>query len=167
SWNEIIRSGVFAGLGEFGDPRSADVLLAWLDRAKPMDARAAAAAGLRSLAATRRIDPGEVQTRVVEALIAALDDPSELAQRAVLGALAEWNDARAIPALERFIAGNPDESPVRTAREAILKLQKGHTANEEARTLRTDLDELRQENRTLRDKLETLEARMNGNTSPH
>ncbi|HLZ20659.1 MAG TPA: M1 family aminopeptidase [Ktedonobacterales bacterium] len=161
SWNELVRGGVFAGLGELGDPRSATVLVSWLlDRAKPMDARAVAASGLRALAATRRIDPGETQTKVVEALIAALDDPWETAQVAVIGALAEWNDARAIPALRRYAERNPDERSARIAREAILKLQKGRTTSEEARTLRKDLDELRAENRTLRDKLEGLEARL-------
>ena len=60
SWNEIIRGGVFAGLGSLGDARVVDVLALWTtDRAKPMDARAAAARGLGILASTKRIDPGE------------------------------------------------------------------------------------------------------------
>ncbi|HEX6817933.1 MAG TPA: M1 family aminopeptidase [Ktedonobacterales bacterium] len=161
SWNEIIRGGVFAGLGELGDPRGAEVLVSWLlDRAKPMDARAAAVNGLRALAATKRIDPGETQTKVVEALIAALDDPWEMVQIGAAVALGEWGDARAIPALQRVVEHSPDQRPVRVAREAILKVQKGHTPGEETRTLRTDLNELRDENRKLRDKLDGLEARL-------
>ena len=162
SWNEIIRGGVFAGLGELGEPRAADVLIGWLDRSKPMDARSAAANGLATLAATKRIDPGETQTRIVDALIAALDDPWEMVWGGTMRALGEFGDARAIPALRRFVDRLPDERWVRGARETILKLEKGRSRDEEARKLRTDLDELREDNRKLRDQLSALEARMNG-----
>lgn len=159
SWNEIIRGGVFAGLGELGEARSADVLIAWLrDRSRPMDARMMAAAGLRVLAETRRIDPGETQTRVIEALIAALDDPWEMTQSAAIQALAAWNDARAIAPLQRFVAQSPDERRVRQAREALLRLQKGHSENEELRQLRSDLEELRAANSELRQRIQSLEA---------
>jgi aminopeptidase N len=161
SWNEVIRGGVFAGLGELGDPRGADLLARWvIDRTQPMDARAAAANGLATLAATRRIDRGETQTRVVDALIAALDDPWELVQMGAARALGEWCDPRAIPALRRLVERSPDERIVRICREAIHTLQQGRTPAEEARTLRDDLDTLREENRKLRDRLQVIEARL-------
>jgi aminopeptidase N len=164
SWNEIIRGGVFAGLGELGDARVVDVLARWAtDRAKPMDARAAAARGLAALAGTKRIDPGEAHTKAVTALIAVLDDPWTMAQYAACAALAEWGDARAIPALEAFIARSTDEAAVRLARTAIRRLQRGNSASEETRQLRRDLDELREANRALRERLDAMEAR-NGST---
>ena len=167
SWNEIIRGGVFAGLGELGEPRSADVLIAWLrDQSKPMDARMMAASGLRVLAGTKRIDPGETQTKVVEALIAALDDPWEMTQSMAIQALAAWNDARAIPALERYIAQSPDERRVRIAREALRQLQKGRTEGDGMRQLRSDLEELRAANGKLRERLEMLEATQKQRSAP-
>jgi aminopeptidase N len=163
SWNEIIREGVFTGLGELGEARSADVLTSWLlNRSKPMDARAAAANGLRTLAATQRIDPGEAQTRAVDALIAALDDPWERVRMGATGALGEFGDRRAIAALRRAVASGPDEREVRGARLALRQIEQGRTPNEEARKLRTDLDELREENRKLRERLDGLEARTGG-----
>ena len=162
SWNEIIRQGVCAGLGELGDPRSVGVLAAWLtDRTKPMDARQGAANGLRVLATTRRIDPGEAQTTAVEALIFALDDPWELVVFNAIAALAEWGDTRAIEPLERLVGRAVDERTVRRAREAALKLRRGRSSSEEARQLRNDLDSLREENRKLVDRLQALEARVN------
>ncbi|HEX6817710.1 MAG TPA: M1 family aminopeptidase [Ktedonobacterales bacterium] len=162
SWNEIIRQGVCAGLGELGDPHSVGVLASWLtDLSKPMDARLGAANGLRALAATRRIDPGEAQTEAVEALIFALDDPWELVVYNAIAALAEWNDSRAIEPLERLASREVDERAVRRAREATLKLRKGRSSGEEARQLRTDLDALREENRKLLDRLQALETRVN------
>ncbi len=132
SWNETIRGATFAGLGELGDPRGAEVMASWLlDRSKPMDARAVAASGLGALARSKLIDPGEEQTRAVNALIAALDDPWELVQMMAIGALGDWGDARAIPALERVISTTTEDRVVRTCRQVILRIQRGRSAREE------------------------------------
>jgi aminopeptidase N len=163
SWNETIRGATFAGLGELGDPRGVEVMASWLlDRSKPMDARAVAATGLGTLARTKLVDPGEAQTRAVYALIAALDDPWELAQMMALVALGEWGDARAIPALERLISTTTEDRVVRMCRQLILRIQRGRSAAEETRTLRSDLEQAREATRTLRERLEALEARVNG-----
>jgi len=163
SWNEVIRGAVFAGLGDLGDPRGAEVMSSWLlDRSKPMDARAVAASGLGALARTKLIDPGETQTVAVNALIAALDDPWELTQMTAINALGEWSDMRAIPALERVIATMTEDRMVRNSRQVILRLQRGRSAEQETRTLRSDLEQVREANRTLRERVETLEARLNG-----
>jgi aminopeptidase N len=159
SWLEIIRTGVFNGLGETGDPRAADVLATWAtDRVKPMDARAAAAVGLGTLGATKLIDTGAAQTRAVEALMTALSDPWEWALLWACRALISWGDRRAIPALVRLVAETPDERIARTARATIAALNQGDSAREETRTLRADLDSLREENRKLRERLDALEA---------
>jgi aminopeptidase N len=159
SWNEIIRTGVFSGLGELGDPRAVEVLAEWASsRAKPMDARVGALAGLRTLALTGRIE-GEAKVRAVEAVSVGLGDPWELAVIAAIMAAQAWGDARVIPALERVIATNPDERPVRFARVAQAAIRRGATPDARARQLRSDLDGLREENRQLRARLEALEAR--------
>ena len=161
SWNEIIRQGVAAGLGELGDPRCAQTLAAWLtDRSKPMDARVAAANGLRILATTRRVDPGAAQTTAVEALIFALSDPWELAVNAASAALAEWSDTRAIEPLERLVARSVDERAVRRAREALRQIRSGSRSGETSRQLRSDVDELRESNRKLQARIESLESQI-------
>ncbi len=159
SWLEIIRGGVFAGMGETGDPRAADVLAAWAtDRTKPMDARAAASAGLGALGSTKLIDPGAAHTRAVEALMTAVSDPWEWTALFATRALIPWGDMRAIPALERLVAETPDERVARVGRSCIAALEKGDTVRDETRKLREDLDTLREENRKLRERLDALEA---------
>jgi aminopeptidase N len=166
SWNETIRGATFAGLGELGDPRGAEIMASWLvDRSKPMDARAVAATGLGTLARSKLVDPGEAQTRAVNALIAALDDPWELTQMTAIGALGEWGDARAVPALERLISTTTEDRVVRMCRQIILRIQRGRSGEEETRTLRSDLEQAREATRTLRERLEALEARFNGDAS--
>ncbi len=165
SWNETIRGGVFAGLGALGDPRSVAPLAGWAsDRTKPMDARAAAAGGLRVLAETKRVDQPEARTRAVEAITVALADPWEVTSRVACGAAAAWGDARALPALQRLVTSSPDESIVRTAREAIAAIQRGDAPRDEARQLRADLDTLREDNRKLRERLDALEAQTGGDS---
>ncbi|HEX9037684.1 MAG TPA: M1 family metallopeptidase [Ktedonobacterales bacterium] len=159
SWLETIRGGVFAGLGATGDPRAADVLADWVtNRAKPMDARVVAAAGLGALGGTKLVDPGAARTRAVEALITALDDPFDFVVLFAIGALRQWGDTRAIPALERVAASTLDERVARGARSAIRALAQGASGQEESRKLREDLDTLREENRKLRERLDALEA---------
>ncbi|HLY32637.1 MAG TPA: M1 family aminopeptidase, partial [Ktedonobacterales bacterium] len=144
SWNEIIRNGVFAGLGALGDSRVVPILTEWATNAEqPMDARAAAVRGLTALANSKRIDSPAEKTRIVEALIAALDDPWIWTVGGAISAVAAWGDARAIPALERLVASNPDERVTRAARQAIRRLQRGDSASVETRRLRDDLDSLR------------------------
>ncbi|MGO8948175.1 MAG: M1 family aminopeptidase [Ktedonobacterales bacterium] len=161
SWNETLRAGIFTGLGELGDVRGADGLVSWLtDGDKPVDARAAAAAGLRVLASTRHIDPGAVQTKVIEALLAALDDPWELVVINAISALRQWEDVRAIDPLRRLVSRCLDERIVRIARETILELERGLTLESGARQLRHDVDELQDENRQLRERLDSIERQL-------
>jgi aminopeptidase N len=161
SWNETIRSGIFTGLGELGDDRGADLLVSWLtDAGKPMDARAAAAVGLRVLAGTRRIDPGPVQTRIVEGLIAALEDPWEMVVVNAVPALGLWGDTRALAPLRRLLSQAVDERVVRGTREAIRLLERGETRERETRQLRNDVDELREQNRRLQEEMQRLEAQL-------
>ncbi|MEO7003757.1 MAG: M1 family aminopeptidase [Ktedonobacterales bacterium] len=168
SWNEVIRSGVFTGLGELGEPRVVETLATWAtDQSKPMDARAAATGGMRTLATTKRIDQGKAQTRAIEALCQALDDSWELVVFGASAALAAWGDPRALPALQRLVASSPDERAVRTARMAIRAIQRGDSAATASRQLRADLDTLREENRTLHTRLDALEAQASHANDSH
>ncbi|HEV7128606.1 MAG TPA: M1 family aminopeptidase [Ktedonobacterales bacterium] len=166
SWNQTIRAGAFAGLGELGEPRAVEVVATWmLDRQQPMDVRASAAAGLATLARTHRIEPGEAHARAIDAAGAALDDPWEGTVFQALGALSAFGDVKAIPAIERFIAHHVDSHGIRVAREALLAIRRGHSRDQETRRLRTDVDGLREDNRKLRERLVALEAQSGANGS--
>ena len=163
SWLDVIRAGVFQGLGELAEPRAADVLSSWmLNRRNSMDVRAGAAAGLRTLAGTKRLEPGEARTRAVDALIAALSDPWQLTTMAALGALEAFGDPRAIHPIERYIAGTVNSRGIRVARQALQSIRRGTTRDEDARNLRTEVDEVREESRRLRERLAALEAQTAG-----
>jgi predicted nuclease with TOPRIM domain len=56
---------------------------------------------------------------------------------------------------------------VRSGRETLRALRRGHSRDEETRQLRSDLDETREEGRKLRERLVALEARTNGATNGH
>ncbi|MGZ3667567.1 MAG: hypothetical protein ACXVDA_24145, partial [Ktedonobacterales bacterium] len=101
----------------------------------------------------------------VEALIAALGDfraerPEGTLAMNASRALAAWGGQRAIAALEQVVRSSVAQRAVRTAREAIRTLQRGAGAGDEVRTLRQDLDTLREENRSLKERLTHLEARV-------
>ena len=66
------------------------------------------------------------------------------------------------PPLRRWLRALTDEFAVRVARTSIRRLQRGNSASEETRQLRRDLDELREANRALRERLDTLEAHNGG-----
>jgi len=160
SWREILRTGVFTGLGELGDVRAVPVLCDWLtDLNRPMDARLAAAQGLLALANTRRIDRGEAQSQAVQSLIVALNDPWELTVMSAIRALRAWRDERAILALERLSRSNPDQRVVRVARETLHALRTAQDATSDTQRLRAELEALREDTRRLRERLDTLEER--------
>jgi aminopeptidase N len=160
SWNEIIRGGVFQGLAALGDPKAVPVLVGWLDRAKPIQARAAAAGALGALASNHRLDSGEARQQMVQGLLGALDDPWPPVRRAAARALAAMRETGALAALDQMASRELDGALVRAARLAARDIREGKGPADEVRQLRNDFDEIKEENRKLRERLETLEARL-------
>jgi aminopeptidase N len=160
SWNEIIRSNIFQGLAALGDPAAADVLAEWVDRSKPIQARAAAANAMGALGSDHRLDTGAARQRLIDALIGALDDPWPPVRATAARALAKMRETSALGALDQMASRELDGMLIRAARLAAKTIREGKGPGDEARQLRTDLDEVREENRKLRERLETLEARL-------
>jgi aminopeptidase N len=165
SWNELIRRGVFQGLARTRDLRAVAILTSWLtDRTRPMLARQGAAAALGAIA--EYLPAGSAERRdALDALIAGLEDPWIMTRLAVTHALRAYGDPRAIPALEALIERELEGRVVRSARVTLQRLREGRDRDEALRRLRSDLDELREQNRKLRDRLAALEART-GAASP-
>jgi len=161
SWNEMIRRGVFAGLGQTRDPRAVAILAEWLtDLTRPMLARQGAADGLKVLA-EHLPDGSAERIAALDALIAGLDDPWVGTRLAVIRALRAYGDPKAIPALAALVERDLESRVVRAARITIQRLREGSDRDEALRRLRSDLDEMREENRKLRDRLAALETRIN------
>jgi aminopeptidase N len=161
SWNEVIRGGVFQGLAALGDPQAAPVLVGWLDRAKPIQARAAAANALGALASDHRLDSGEARQQMTRGLLGALDDPWPPVRRSAARALGTMREGSALGALEQMASRELDGNLVRAARQSAREIREGKKPADEVRQLRGDFDAMKEENRKLRERLETLEARLN------
>ncbi len=160
SWNEAIRANVLRGLAALGEPRVAGVLAEWVGQSKPMQARAAAADALGTLGKDHRLDSGEARGQIVTALLAALEDPWPPVRRAAARALGALGEQSALAALDRMAAAELDGTLVRAARLAARDIRQGKAAGDELKQLHHDLDEVRNDNRKLRERLEALEARL-------
>ncbi len=160
SWNELIRGGVFQGLAALGDPKAAPVLVGWLDRAKPIQARAAAANAIGTLAGDHRLDSGEARQQMTQGLLGALDDPWPRVRATAARALGAMRESSALDALDQMASHELDGTLVRAARWAAKDIREGKKPADEVRQLRNDFDAMKEENRKLRERLETLEARL-------
>ncbi|SRR5579884_490814 len=154
SHDEVIRQAVFDGLRELRDERAVDVALEWARYGKPNMVRAAAVRAMEKI--------GEKDARVDDLLTDLLDDQriaSRFARAAAVTVLRKRKKAEAIPALERVAERDADERIRRAAREGLHALREGSDREEELRQLRERLDQLAEDNRKLRDRVDRLEAR--------
>jgi aminopeptidase N len=72
----------------------------------------------------------------------------------------ELGEKRAIGVLERTASRELESLPQRQMRLAAHVLRSGGKDDEQLKSLRKDLDEVREENRKLREQLSALEARL-------
>ena len=87
------------------------------------------------------------------------NDLSWRTRMSAIAALQNLGETRAVGALQRRIQSALDGREVRRSREAIAAIMDGKDKNEEVKKLREDLDKVVNENRELRDRLESLEQR--------
>ncbi len=167
TWFHMVETGALAGLGELATPEAVRKLAATLtDRKNPMLIRSAAASGLRIAIGTGRIDPkGPEHVLVRDALISALSDPWVRARTFAAMALRELGDPEALPAIERAIDSELESRVQRMLRLAAYRLHSGKPGEGEIRKVRRDVEDLRDENRKLRDRLAVLEARLGNGRS--
>ena len=125
----------------------------WTAYGKPYQARDAAATCLSKLA--RFIDRKEPAR---DRLIELLDDPWLRTRLTAISALVHLGDSEAIPALERLAARELDGRVVRSCREAAVRLREGVDKGEEVKKLREERETLREDQRTLTDRLAQMGA---------
>jgi aminopeptidase N len=155
SQNEVIRSGVMSGLAELRDPEALPILLEWTRWGKPQQVRSAAASALAKLAG---FVSESQKNDTLDRLYELLSDRWFRVQISALEALADIKDARAIPHLQRAADREIDGRVIRTARDAMARIKAATEKGEELKKLREEVDKLAEENRTLRDRLDRLEA---------
>ncbi|MCH8066238.1 MAG: HEAT repeat domain-containing protein [Chloroflexi bacterium] len=154
SHNNVIRVRAFEGFSELRDERALPIAMEWTAYGKPYQARDAAATCLSKLA--RFIDRKEPAR---DRLIELLDDPWLRTRLTAVAGLVHLGESEAIPALEQRAARELDGRVIRSCREAAARLREGVDKGEEVKKLREELDKLREDQRTLTDRLAKMEAK--------
>ena len=162
SWNNSVQRDVFRGLGESGDDRAVDITAAYLgDDNRHITLRFAVAAGMGSLARNRHLYSEEARQRAVTALCNAVEHDHWEPVRAVSSrALKSLGEKRAIGVLERVASHETETRAQRDMRMAAQALRSGDKSDEQLKQLRKDLDQVREENRKLKEQLGAIEARL-------
>ncbi|HYM15044.1 MAG TPA: M1 family aminopeptidase [Dehalococcoidia bacterium] len=157
SQSDVIRSQALAGLCELKDERALPIALEWTRPSHSNPVRGAATFALGRI--------GQLSDRAKDAafdrLVELLPDAWLRVRLNAIAALAELKEPRAIAELERARDRELDGRVIRSAREAIRRISEGADKGDEVRRLREDMDKLGEENRSLKDRLEKLEAAAN------
>ncbi len=162
SWMSVVQRGIFAGLGASGDNRVVDILAAYVrNPSNYLTLRHAAANGLWTVGRNRIEYSEDARERAVTALIDAVEQDTWASVRGISAiALASFNDKRAIEPLERVASRELESAPQRQMRLSAHALRSSNKDDEQFKELRKDLDEMREENRKLKEQLAALEARI-------
>lgn len=162
SWNDIVQRSIFPGLGASGEDRVVDIIATNLaDTQRRPTFRAGAAMGMAAIAGDRHLYSEEARQRAVTALCYAVEhDTWEVVRAISTGALETFGEKRAVAALERAASREPDVSVQRRMRTAAKKLNAGDKTDDQLKQLRQDLDQMREENRKLKEQIGSLEAKI-------
>jgi aminopeptidase N len=156
-WNEVVRSGALAGLSQL--KTSPVALNAIVEYTTPGIPQALRLAAIRSLGA---VSTGQTPNNVewiLEQLAELSRETFFLTQVGVVSALGQMETVKAIPILRSLADQTPDGRVRRIADEAIQTVQKNAGSSPAVEQLRTELDQLKQQNQELRSRLENLEAK--------
>lgn len=156
-WNEVVRIGAIAGLAELKTSEAAlNLLLEYTHLGVPQPLR------LGAIRALGKISVGQSNVnveRILERLTEISKDTFFLTQLAVVTALGQMETPKAIGILQAVAEQTPDGRVRRYAEEEISKVQNNIGSESALRQLRSELDQLRQQNQELRSRLENLEAK--------
>ncbi|NEZ54953.1 aminopeptidase [Leptolyngbyaceae cyanobacterium CCMR0082] len=156
-WNEVVRSGAMGGLSVFKSSEAAlDLLLPYTEIGTPQALR------LNAIRSLGKIAAGQSKVncdRILDRLEAIAREEFFLTQVAVVMALGQMEVSGAVRVLQGLAEQSPDGRVKRRAEEAMGKVRRAIGADQAVDELRKDLDELKQLNRELKSRLETLEAK--------
>jgi aminopeptidase N len=152
TWNGVVESGAVAGLAELADARAVAVVI---DACRPERNEGLRRAAVTALARIGALLENE-RTRVAEAIEQHLDDQSFLVAMDAIAAAETLGDQRFLPALDRLTQQAFDGRMRRDAAEAAIRIRKGAKVPTQVTALRDDINELREEQRKLQEKIEAL-----------
>ena len=154
SWGAMISARAIEGMSHTRDADALPHLLEWTGEDRHERARASAAAGLGRLADQVESCRADAIDKLIEL---AKDGPFRV-RYAAIPALGTARADKAVGMLRRIHEGQSDGRLRRQAYESIQRIRKGRSGASAVAGLRRDLDTLREENRSLRTRLDALET---------
>ncbi|MBF2064466.1 MAG: M1 family metallopeptidase [Calothrix sp. C42_A2020_038] len=156
-WNEVVRSGAVAGLAEIKTSEAAlDLILEYTKLGTPQPLRLSAIRGLGKISVGQSAANLE---RILERLTEIARDSFFLTQVAVVIALGQMETPKAITILQNLALSTLDGRVRRFADEEVIQIQRKIGADSAIRSLREELEQLKQQNQELRSRMENLEAK--------
>lgn len=155
TWNGIVEAGAVTGLSELADPLAVPAIIRAASPERDEGVRAAAARAMAHAAGLLEAE----RPALLDALEQLLDDPMLLVSIAAIDAAATTEDPRLLPALDRLTYSAADGRARRHAAEAAIRIREGRTVPAAVASLRSDLDELREQQQKLRDTLDAISPR--------
>ncbi|MDF2388293.1 M1 family metallopeptidase [Nostoc ellipsosporum NOK] len=156
-WNEIVRSGAIAGLAELKTSEAAlNLVLEYTKLGVAQRLRLSAIRALGKISLSQ--SPANLE-RILERLAELAKETFFLTQMAVIAALGKMETPKASSILRSLADQTPDGRVRRNAEEALANVQKNIGTENALRTLREELDQLKQQNQELISRLENLEAK--------
>jgi aminopeptidase N len=152
SWNETIAVGAVRGLGALADGRGLALLSEALASERHEALRRAAIGAIGQLGML--VD--SVRTEVADAIERALHEPGYLIRIAAFAAAERLADPRLLPTLDRLVETEDDGRLRRDAAEAAIRIREAQTKPAALAALREEVDRLRTESQTLRERLDEL-----------
>ncbi|MDJ0844222.1 M1 family aminopeptidase [Crocosphaera sp.] len=156
-WNEVVRSGAITGLSKLTTNTDAvDVIMDYTKLGTPQALRLAAIRGLGAISTGQT--PNKLE-EILDSLESISQESFFLTQVAVTTALGQMETPKAITILQSLADRTPDGRVKRKAEEAIKKVQKKLGSDQGIKSLRDELEKLKQENQELQSRIANLEAK--------
>ncbi|MEM6253424.1 MAG: M1 family metallopeptidase [Cyanobacteria bacterium P01_D01_bin.156] len=156
-WNEVVRSGAISGLSMFKSSSEAlDLLLPYTELGIPQALR------LNAIRCLGKIAAGQTKInvdRILDRLEAIAREEFFLTQVAVVMALGQMEVSGAVRVLRGLAEQSPDGRVKRRAEEAMSRVRKAIGSDKAVDEMRKELDDIKQLNRDLKSRMETLEAK--------
>ncbi|MGB3656266.1 MAG: M1 family metallopeptidase [Rivularia sp. (in: cyanobacteria)] len=156
-WNEVVRNGAIAGLSELKTSEQAlNLILDYTKLGVPQALR------LGAIRALGKISTGQNAVnleRILERLTKLSQETFFLTQIAVASSLGQMENKKAIAILRTLAAQTPDGRVRRYAEEQVEKVIQKTKPDSAVKELRSELEQLKQQNQQLRSRLESLEAK--------
>ncbi len=157
SWRDQIRSHAYKGFRHLGDERAVPLLIEGAHYGQPKWARLFAVNALGTL--------GRARPDVDSLLIDLLKDPFSRLVHYVLEAIDERQLLTAVSEIDRLANQTVDGHLKFAAHMAAKRLRKGQAEKGDVKNLRSTVEKLVKENSDLKNRLETIEGRLDASTT--